>query len=317
MTALQAWFIQTRDNPKQMAYLVLGIALMAASFASVFMRLAQVNGSPSLLIVAGRLSLAALILTPFVLRQYGDELRQLTRRDITYAALAGLGIAIHFTLLVFALENTKVVMVQVIVGTGAVWTAFMEVVFLRARLNRMVWMGIGAAFVGGIVIALTSPASSTEQMANPALGNLLAVGAAIAGSVYLTLGRKVRAKVSSMPYIWMVFGFGALIGSTVFLLSGTPIFGHGPDAYFWIVMIALVPQLIGHSGFNYAMGALTATVVTLFTQIVVVSTGILAFLIFAQVPTWGEFAGSLVIISGVILAITGQSKRKLRRKPKA
>lgn len=305
------------------AYVVLLLALMAASFAAVSIRLAQMNGIPSPLIAAGRLTLAALILTPLVLRRYRTQVARLPRRDRLWTLAAGFWIGTHFTLLNFALENSSVLVVQVIVNTGPLWTALMEVGFLGRRLPRLVYGAILVSLAGGALIAIASSLAAapdgadllldtgglrallvTEDARNPLLGAVFALGGAVAGAIYLTIGSNVRAGIAIVPYVWLVYGAGGLTAFIGVLLTGTPVLGHPLAGYGWLLFITLVPQLIGHSGFNYAVGYFPATVVTISTQIIAVTAGFIAFLLFAEVPTSLELTGSLVIGVGVLMAIS-------------
>ena len=81
----------------------------------------------------------------------------------------------------------------------------------------------------------------------------------------------------------------------------------------WLLMLTLVPQLIGHSMFNFTLGYLPATLISISTQTVVVTSSILAFFIFDEVPLPLQILGSAVIVTGVLLAIWGQAKAKRKR----
>jgi drug/metabolite transporter (DMT)-like permease len=183
------------------------------------------------------------------------------------------------------------------------------VTFLKEKLSREVWLGLLLTIIGGGVIAVASSAG-TSGTENALMGNALALAGAIAGSIYITIGRSVRAKVSLFPYIWMVFSCGALVAIIFVLLTGTPITGHPPRSYFWLIMVTLIPQLIGHSGFNYALGYFSATLVSLTTQTLSITAAIAAFFIFAEVPTLTDIIGSSIIIGGVILAIISQQRKQ-------
>lgn len=270
----------------------------------------QQAGMPSPLVAAGRLLLATAIFTPIVFTRYRDELANLSRRDILMAMFAGLWIASHFILLITALEYTSVLINQVIVNTGPIWAAILERVFLRSRLSRTVWIGMMISFVGGGVIALAGVSNTSQELANPTLGNTLALLGAVAGAAYLTIGRSVRMKVSVWPYVWMVFGTGGLFALMYVFATGTPIVGHPPEAYFWLVMLTIAAQLIGHASFNFCLGYLPAAIVTLAGQVVTVTAGIVGYFLFDEVPTVLELVGCAIILTGVMMAIRGRMKRR-------
>jgi len=285
------------------------IAITAFSFAGVVLRLAQGAGVPSMVIAASRLLLSALIITPLVLTRHHEELAALSRREIMLASAAGALAGIHFIALISSLEYTTVLLNQVIINTGPIWVALMEYFFLKTRFKRGIYLSLGVALIGGLFIAASGFSAEAEsQGSNLMLGNLLALVASIMGAVYMTAGRSLRQKISLMPYIWIVYGSGAIAALTIVFLSGTPMLGYSLEGYFWLLMVAIIPQLIGHSMFNFALGYMPATFVTLSAQVVSFTSAILAFFLFNETPTPLEIIGSMIVISGVTLAIRLQAQ---------
>ncbi|TVR20446.1 MAG: DMT family transporter [Anaerolineaceae bacterium] len=315
------------------AYVTLALSLVVLSFAAVVMRLAQINGIPSNVIAATRLSLAALIITPFVLSRHRDALRRLTRSDIMWSCISGAWIGVHFLLMTISLEHTTILIAQVIVNTSPLWVALMETVFLKTRISGPLYIAIVLTMVGGGLIALASASgavlngggdfllssgsvgdilNSQYDGRDPVLGATLALLGAIAGSVYLTLGRKVRASVDIVPYVWIVFGVGGMVGMGAVFISGTPLLGYSQTGYLWLLVLTIGPHLVGHSSFNYTLRFFSATFVSIGAQSITVSAALVAFVLFAEVPGPLELTGSAIIMFGVILAIIG-SRRRARR----
>lgn len=284
-------------------WIALFIGIGAGTFAAPFIKLSQQAGIPSPVIAFARMGLAAIILTPLVFRYYRTELSQLTRRDILMAMLGGLLLQIHFLLLIFALESSSILIVIVIINTGPLWVALLERFFLKEQINRYVWLGMFISILGSVYIALSASTVALQGQVSPLFGATLSLFAAMAGSAYITVGRSVRAKVSLFPYIWIVFGFGGIIGLVYALMTGVPISGHSSGGYFWLLMLTLIPQLIGHSGFNYALGYLRATIISLSAQLLTITASLVAFLLFSEVPTITDIIGSVVIALGVLIAI--------------
>jgi drug/metabolite transporter (DMT)-like permease len=86
--------------------------------------------------------------------------------------------------------------------------------------------------------------------------------------------------------------------------------GHPTMGYFWLLMLTLGPQLIAHTGFNYVVGYLPATLVSMSTLTVTVGATMIAFLLFSEVPTIWHILGSIIIIVGVAVAILGQNRAR-------
>ncbi|HVU12922.1 MAG TPA: DMT family transporter, partial [Phototrophicaceae bacterium] len=274
----------TKTQTPTRVYAILFVGVAAASLAAIFIRIAQGDGMPSDFIAAGRLALSAIILTPIALRGHRAEIAKLTRTDVLLASASGLILAIHFATWVASLAYTSVLISVVLVGTSPLWSALFEVVFLRAQLRRLVAVGLALAFAGGLIIGMAGSGSSTSVDSAPTLGAMLSLAGAVAFAIYLVIGRKLRSELSLIPYIWLVYSFAAIFLLLLVLINGTPITGYTPKAYFMLVLLALVPQLIGHSSFNYSVKYLSATFVGIATQMEPIGSSLAAYFIFTEVP---------------------------------
>ena len=84
------------------------IAILAVSTASIFIRFAQTDGVPSLVIAALRLSFATLLLAPIAILHYRDEIMHFTRRELALGLASCLFLAVHFATWISSLEYTSV-----------------------------------------------------------------------------------------------------------------------------------------------------------------------------------------------------------------
>lgn len=289
-------------------HIALVVALVGFTFGSPTLKLTQMNGMPTEVMIFIRLGLATLVLTPFVLLRHRHELRALTRSDIQRTLMAGVFMTGHLLFIVESLQHTTIVFNQVLVNTGPVWVALLEVFALRVRFSPQVWWGLGIALAGSGVLLLYSALQGTAIGGpNMLLGNIMAVISACLAAVYIVMGRSTRQKVTFLPYIWLLFGVGTLIAFVVVLLRGLPVTGYTEAAYFWIVMVTIFPTLIGHASFNYALVGVSATLAAVSAQVGVLTTAIVAYFVFQEVPTWGTVAGGAIIVLGVLVISTARS----------
>jgi drug/metabolite transporter (DMT)-like permease len=291
------------------AYGAIVIGILAVSLAAIFIRLAQMEGVPSLFIAAGRLTLASLLLTPLAWRKYSSEICCLALPDLLLAGLSGFFLALHFATWILSLEYTSVLVGVVLVSTGPLWIALLEAIFLNARPGIIFLLGLFLAIVGGILIGVTG-VEDTVPGQNPPLGAALAVGGAVAFAVYMVIGRKLRVELSLLPYIWLVYSCAAAVLLLALLATGTIVVGYSGEGYLWVVAIALVPQLIGHSSFNYAVKYLPATFIGIAGQLEPVASALIAFLRFHEIPHPLQMLGSAVILVGVTLVGLAQTRSK-------
>src|SRR5919198_761906 len=134
--------------------LALITAILAVSTSSIFIRFAQ-KDAPSLVIAALRLTFASLMLAPIALARHRDELRTLTRRDLSLGLASGLFLAIHFGTWISSLEYTTVASSVVFVSTGPLWVALLSPLLLNERLRRTAIVGLALAFIGGVIVGLS------------------------------------------------------------------------------------------------------------------------------------------------------------------
>jgi drug/metabolite transporter (DMT)-like permease len=286
-------------------------AILAVSTASVFVRFAQTD-MPSLVIAALRLTCAAVLLAPFAWTQYRGELRRLTRREIMLGAISGAFIALHFATWISSLEYTSVASSLVFVSTGPLWVALLSPMLLNERLTRAALFGLFIAILGGTTIGLSDACTWNGWFRCPELGqllqgramwgNLLALIGAWTVSGYLIIGRKLRAGMSLIPYIFVVYGMAAVTLILMMFAAGQSPLGYPPRAYGWIFLLAVFPQLIGHSTYNWVLRYIPATLVAIITLVEPIGSALLAYFILREVPTNGVLLGGLLILVGIYLA---------------
>ena len=282
--------------------LILALGVLAVSTAAIFIRLAQDELAPSLVLAAARLSVAALALTPIVLRRHQRELREISRNDLKWALIAGMVLGLHFATWISSLEYTAVVNSVVLVTTAPLWVAIMAPLFLGEKMTRWTVIGLGLALSGGILVALSGDAGEPPTRHDPLLGNSLALFGAVMAAIYFMIGRRIRARLSVTLYAWMVYSSAAILLIIVVIVSGQRVTGFPAEVYLWMILLGLIPQLIGHSAFNYALGYLPAAYVSLMVLGEPIGSGILAILLLGEWPVLLQIIGSAFILGGIVAA---------------
>ncbi len=271
-----------------------------------------------------------------MLTRYRADLVRLSRREIVLMALAGVLLSIHFASWVTSLEYTSVVSSVVLVTTNPLFVALASPFLLHEKLGRWTLIGIMAAIAGGVLVSLTGSAGAAKIQGQPMFGNALALIGSVAVAGYFIIGRKVRGNVSLIPYIWLTYGSGALILLAYLVISRQPVIVVAPitspwavlmtlnrnlmtglplSAILWMSLMALFPQLIGHSSYNYALGYLPAAYVSLTVLGESIGSTILAFFIFLEKPGWPQLLGSALIFAALIMGSSEQWKATQQDKP--
>jgi drug/metabolite transporter (DMT)-like permease len=300
-------------KPRLSPYLVLVVGIFAVSVGSILARLAQAEGVPSLVIAAYRTLVAALILLPFMLTRHQDEVRQMSRSNWRMAILSGVALAIHFATWITSLSYTSVAASTVLVSTSPLWVALVAPFFLGEPFTRWLKIGMTLALIGTVVISL----STMVEMDNgrllfntaglvtgqqPLLGNTLALIGGLAAAVYILIGRKLRISLSLTSYATLVYGTAAICLVLVVWLTGGSLFGYSPQVYLLFLALGILPQLLGHSSFNYALGYLPAAYVGVSIFAEPITASILALIIFGEQPGPLVVIGSVFVLVGVLIS---------------
>lgn len=288
------------------------VAILAVSTASIFIRFAQ-RDAPSLAIAALRLTFATIVLAPIALTRHRVALATLTRQDWLLGLASGLFLGLHFATWITSLEYTTVASSVVLVSTGPLWVALLSPVFLRERLSSGASIGLALALAGGAVIALSGACTWDHGIACSNLGNvlaghnargdLLALAGAWAITGYLLIGRRLRATVDLVPYIFLVYSMAALSLLAVMAVLRIPVLGYSPLTYLWLALLALVPQLIGHSTYNWALRFLPAAIVAILTLGEPIGSATLAYFLLHEQPTAMVLVGGALILAGIYITV--------------
>jgi drug/metabolite transporter (DMT)-like permease len=308
------------EKPPVYMPLAIGIAILAVSTASILIRLAQ-QDAPSITIAALRLTLATLVLAPVVLVRNRTELRSLTGRQLGLALISGVFLAAHFATWITSLQYTSVTSSVVLVSTGPLWVALLSPLVLRERLGRGAVVGLALAIMGGMIIAGSDSCTFEGGFRCSGLdstpggtslwGNLLALLGALAVTGYLLIGRRLRNSLSLTPYIFLAYGSAALVLLATAILTHSLVLSLPGRTYLWIILLALVPQLIGHSTYNWALRYLPAAAVAVTTLGEPVGSAILAYLILRERPGISVLLGAALILAGIYAGLRGPSRLRV------
>jgi drug/metabolite transporter (DMT)-like permease len=288
-------------------YLVLAIGILAVSSAAILIAFARAEGIPAVAIAALRLTFAALALAPLVWTRARGEWARLARRDVALALVAGVFLALHFAFWISSLDYTSVMSSVVFVSTNPIFVGVASVVLLRESLRRGTVIGIVIAVLGGALIALDDlERAGTESLQ----GNLLALAGAVTVSGYLLIGRRLRRQLSLLAYIGLVYTTAALVLLVMAIAMGANLLGYSLAGYAFIVLLAVGPQLIGHTSYNWALRYVSATFVTIALLAEPIGATMLAIPILGQVPSPVKIVGGALILMGIYFAAREETRRE-------
>jgi drug/metabolite transporter (DMT)-like permease len=292
---------------RSLPFLVLGVGVAVVSFAAILIRFAHAEGASSLTIAAVRLGLAAALLAPFAWLRHGAEILRLGKRELALCVLSGAFLALHFWTWITSLEYTSIASSTALVTTNPLWVGLASAVLLRERPAIAALAGIALTIAGSLLIfaADAGPANSGTGKA-PLLGNSLALAGALSASGYLLVGRALRARISLIAYVWLAYAIAAVLLIGGLIASGESVAHLPAPAWGFMALLAIGPQLIGHTAFNWALRRLTATFVAVSILGEPIGSALLAVLLFGETFSSLQLGGFLMLLAGIFVAARGE-----------
>lgn len=285
----------------QKQYLGLIISIIAVSFASIFILSCQ---APPLSIAFYRLLFTTLLIFPFILirKKTRDELRSLPRVTLLIMIVIGVILATHFSLWITSLKMTSVASSVILVTAHPVLVAPVSFYFLKEKLSWVNALGIAISLAGVGVLVIGNYGFAAFGL-DTIEGNILAVLGGIAAGLYILGGRKLRKTVSTMSYAFVVYAVGTITLFFICLALSAPVYNLSIADYEIILLMALVSGIFGHTLYNWSLGYIRASVMSVALLGEPIGSSLLAYAIpwIHQEPSLYTAVGGGIILVGIYL----------------
>jgi len=270
-------------------------AVIAISFAAIFFRLA----APTHPLVASgiRLAVAAVILLPWTIKALLNGV--LRGRLLRSAILAGLLYGVHFGAWVSSLTLTSVAASVTLVTTTPLLLAIVGVVTGRDRPDRRLWFALALAFSGLLLIGGGDVKLGSLVLA----GDALALLGAMAMAGYMIVGRRLGDAMHLWAFSGVATGVGAIALLGTAAIAGIPIQAASWEAFGYLVLAAILPQLVGHNLLTWSLRYTRPAVVGMAVVGEPVGATLLSWWWLGEHVSFWIIAGCAVTIGAVILAI--------------
>ena len=285
-------------------YVVLGVGVSAVAWAAILVREAD---APALIIAAYRLTLASIPMGALALVQHRRAPEPISAGTVAPLVLSAAFLAAHFGFWIASLQHTTVVTAVVLMATQPLIVGIAAPLLLGEAVDRRVWLALGVALAGTAAMAIEDVGEALGTVA----GDLYAVLGGIFAAGYLMVGRYARPGTSWLRYVGTVYPIAAAFLLASALVAGDSFTGYSTKTLLMIGLLALGPQLIGHSAINWALGFVPVMLVAMAILVEPVGSTILAALILDEPPSGVEMAGGALVLVGVYLALRPQREAEL------
>ena len=299
-------FLTIRPGTTAFVFALVFTGIISLSSAAIIIKFLQLQNVDSLIIAAGRLLISLVLLSGIMLvrNRKTTYFNKLDIKDYMVCATAGVFLALHFFSWIESLKYITIAESTALVTTRPVWVVIMSVYFFAEKVHITTLFALLFSAIG-LIIMILSDSSLSGPNKHPQ-GYLLAIGGAAFMGGYLIIGRAMRNRIDILEYMLITLFFSSLI--FLFLLFAMGITTKTPTLgiFLLLILLAIGPQLVGHSVIIWTTRKISATFAALITVGEPVGAALLAYLIFAESMTTVKLCAFMLLLLGIFLASLGK-----------
>ncbi|MCX7591346.1 MAG: DMT family transporter [Kiritimatiellae bacterium] len=278
------------------AILLLIFGVFCCSPAVIFIKASALH---PVLLAAYRLLVAALVLIPVFLaaarRHKNSWSPALLRRSLLPAIVLGL----HFVSWIVGARLTTAANATLIVNLVPLAMPLFAIPLVGEWPSANELLGTFLALGGMALLGIVDFQLSAEYFR----GDLLCFVSMLLFTAYLALGRRNKDFASTWLYVVPLYLTGGLFCLLCSLLFVNPIRKYGHREILLVLALGIVPTVLGHSILNWSLARLRSQLVSLVNMGQFIFAGILAFLLFHEVPDVSFYVAGMLVSGGATLAL--------------
>jgi len=261
------------------------------------------------MIATYRLTISSIILLT-IAKGRGIRFTSFSKKQLLIGVLGGFFLSLHFSFWISSLKFTSVASSVVLVTTNPIFVGLFSYLLFREKQPPELILGIILSFSGSVILAIGDSGLQGLSIQNPSflLGDVLALVGAIMTSGYLMVGSKLREEMDILSYISVVYTFSACFLLIASVSWGIPFTGYKASSYLYMALLAVVPQLIGHTAINWSLKHLKTSMVAITILGEPIGASILAYIIFRE--TIKSFQGIGIVLIFLAIIISSRKGRK-------
>ena len=276
--------------------IVIIIGVLSVTVSAIFVKLTSADAG---VIAFYRMFFSVILMMPIFLMKYRREVLTLGKKDWIFSAIAGVFLAFHFILWFESLNYTSVASSTVLVTLQPIFAFVGTYFFFKEKISVKTILAAVIAITGSVVISW-----GDFQLSGTAFyGDILALAGCALITAYLLFGQEVRKRLSLVTYTFVVYSISTITLFFYVLIKGESFGPYANSDWFWFFMLALIPNLLGHTLFNWAIKWVSTNVISIAILFEPVGAAILAFYIFNEKLIATQIIGGIIVISGILLFV--------------
>ena len=287
-------------------YFALIIGVIAVSASAIFVKF---SSAPSGVIAFYRLLFSVLFMLPIFFMKYVKELVHISKRDWLFATLAGVFLAFHFILWFESLNYTSVASSTVLVTLQPLFAFIGTYLFFKERFSLKAMICALLAIIGSVIISWGDFRISGTAL----FGDILALLACALVTAYLMFGQTVRKRISLITYTFVVYSISTIVLFIYVLVVGESLYPYPKSEWVNFILLALIPTLLGHSLFNWAVKWISTSIISMAILFEPVGATILAYYLLSEKVVLTQLLGGSIVIVSISLFLLNERRVKQKQ----
>ncbi len=221
--------------------------------------------------------------------------------DVRRALAAGLLLGIDLLLWDHAIDDLGAGLSTVVQDTHVVVVALLAWLLLGQRISTRTAAALPGLLLGVALVGGLAGGSATGD--HPVRGTLLALASSVAYAGFVII-LSARASGSPVPFLVVATVATAGTGAVVGVAGGTLDLTPGPRTLLWLLVLAVVTQVIGWLVLTEALAGLPAVYASVFLLLQPVAALGYALVLLGEMPSLAQLGGVALVIGCVAIVST-------------
>ncbi|RHW36841.1 DMT family transporter [Lysinibacillus yapensis] len=284
------------ETPKVHPYIPIIIGVISVSLSAIMVKLAEAESG---VIAFYRMFFSIIIMSPLFFYKYFHELKALSKKDWVFSSIAGIFLAFHFILWFESLNYTSVASSTVLVTLQPLFAFIGTYFFFKEKISiKTIASGV-IAILGSFLISWGDFKVSGSAL----YGDMLALISCALITAYLLFGQDVRKRISLITYTMVVYLVSTICLFFYMLLKGESFGPYPASTWMWFLLLAIIPNLLGHTLFNWAVKYVSTNVISVAILFEPIGAAILAYFVFSEKLIATQVAGGIIVMLGLMFFI--------------
>ena len=284
------------EKPPIHPYIPILIGVISVSLSAIFVKLANADAG---VIAFYRMLFSVLIMLPWFILKYRHEIKKLSKKDWIFSSIAGVFLAFHFILWFESLNYTSIASSTVLVTMQPLFAFLGTYIFFKEKVTLKTLLTGSIAIIGSVLISWGDFRISGTAF----YGDILAIIACALVTGYLLFGQDVRQRLSLVTYTMVVYSISTMTLFTYIIIKGESFGPYPMTNWIWFLLLAIIPNLLGHNLFNWSLKWVSANVISIAILFEPVGAAILAIIVFNEYLTITQIMGGVIVIIGIMLFV--------------